>query len=253
MEDEIYAPALRELQLALVGVQRAMIARGDSAIIVFEGRDAAGKGGTIKRITEYTAPRQTHIVALGKPSERERKSLYLQRYVAQLPAAGELTFFDRSWYNRAGVERVMGFCEDADVEAFFQQVAPFEAMLVSAGLPLFKYYLDIGRDTQIERIEARRADPLKSWKISAIDDAAIARFDDYTAARDEMLMRTSHPAAPWRIVRADDKRQARIHVFRDLLKRLPAPEGEAVETPYPDLDVVTEFTPALIETGFLQR
>lgn len=250
MERAAYKSELRELQLAMVDVQKAMIARGDSAVILIEGRDGAGKGGAIKRITEYVAPRQTRVVALDKPSDRERKAWHLQRYTAQLPVAGELVLFDRSWYNRAGVERVMGFCSADQVEAFFHQVGPFEAMIADAGMTLVKYYIDVTREEQAARLQARREDPLKNWKISEIDEVAVERYDDYTAARDEMLMRTSHPAAPWRIVKGDDKMTARIHIFRDLLRRLPSGE-KPLETAFPDPNIVAEFTPGLLETEHL--
>lgn len=252
MEKAEYDEELRALQIALVHIQRHMIDSGARAVIVLEGRDSAGKGGTIRRITDYAAPRQTHVVALDKPSDREKRSWYFQRYIAHLPADGDLVLFDRSWYNRAGVEYVMGFCTPEQREAFFQSVPKFEGMVTESGTRLVKYYLDISREEQARRLSSRRADPLKSWKLSEIDEVSVERYDDYTEARDMMLKRTSLPHAPWHVVRADDKRTARIQVLRDLVRRLPRPESMP-ETEFADPQYLTEFGPELFETEHLAR
>jgi polyphosphate kinase 2 len=213
-----YKALLLDLQACLVTLQRSLIESEQQLLIVFEGRDAAGKDGTIKRIIEHQSPRETRVVALGKPTERERDSWYFQRYVEHFPSARETVLFNRSWYNRAGVERVMGFCTPDDTERFFHQVVPFETMLVESGIHVLKYYLDISREEQAKRLEDRKRDPLKQWKISPIDAVALEKYDDYSKARDEMLRRSHHSAAPWRIVRGDDKPEARINIIRDILR-----------------------------------
>ena len=199
--------------------QRHLIGKEQKVLIILEGRDAGGKDGMIKRITEHLSPRDTRTVALGKPSEAEASEWYFQRYVPHLPAAGEMVLFNRSWYNRAGVERVMGFCTKPQYHEFIETVGSFEQMLVRSGIHLFKYYLDIDRHEQEKRLEARHDDPLKQWKISPIDEEAIKHWDDYTKARDDMFKSTSLPV-PWRVVRADDKKLARLNCIRDLLANL---------------------------------
>jgi polyphosphate kinase 2 len=221
-----YQAALRELQIELVKVQRHIIKHGHKVLVIFEGRDASGKDGTIKRIVEHLSPRETRVVALGVPSDKERTSWYFQRYAPYLPAAHEMVLFNRSWYNRAGVESVMGFCTEREYESFLEDVVPFEHMLVSAGIQILKYYLDISKKEQAKRLRDRRHDPLKQWKMSSIDAVAVKHFDAYTHARDRMLMRTSSPLSPWVIVRADDKHAAHLNVIRDLLSRLACPETE---------------------------
>ena len=188
--------------------------------MILEGRDAAGKDGTIKRIVEHLSPRETRVVALPAPSSREQTCWYFQRYVAHLPAAAEFVLFNRSWYNRAGVERVMKFCSEAEVRQFFDDAPIFERLLVNAGIRLFKYYLDIDRDEQARRLDGRRSDPLSQWKISPIDEAAVKNWGAYSHARDEMLRRTHAAHSPWHIVRADDKHAARINLIRHLLSHL---------------------------------
>ena len=220
MSKDKYGKALRELQIELVKLQRHFIACDDKILIVLEGRDAAGKDGLIKRIVEHLSPRETRVVALGKPSDRERTAWYFQRYVPHLPVAQELVLFNRSWYNRAGVERVMGFCTDAEYEEFMQSVGSFELMLIRSGVKFLKYYLDISRTEQKRRLDARRADPLAQWKTSPIDEQAVKKWKAYSAARDEMFERTHTEHAPWTVVRADDKRAARLNVIRDVLSRL---------------------------------
>lgn len=219
LSDDEYEEQLYELQVELVKFQRDIIANGEKVLVVMEGRDGAGKDGTIKRIVENLSPRETRVVALPKPSDREASQWYFQRFVVHLPAAGEFVLYNRSWYNRAGVERVMGFCTPDQTEHFFDEVEEFETMLVKSGIQLFKYYLDISRDEQKERLADRRKDPLKQWKVSAIDAKAIAKWDDYTKARDEMFRRTDHKRGPWMAVRADVKKVARLNIIRDLLQR----------------------------------
>ncbi len=214
-----YKGQLRELQIELVKLQRRIIARGERILVLVEGRDAAGKDGTIKRIVQHLSPRETRVVALGTPSERDKTSWYFQRFVAHLPSAQELVLFNRSWYNRAGVERVMGFCTDAELAEFLDTVGGFERMLLRSGIQLSKYYLDISKDEQRQRIEERMQSPLTQWKVSPIDLVANEKWKDYSKARDEMLARTHTTAAPWRIVRADDKKPARLNLIRDLLAR----------------------------------
>lgn len=215
-----YKKQLHLLQIELVKLQRHFIKCDNKILVIFEGRDAAGKDGMIKRIAEHLSPRETRIVALGKPSDKERSSWYFQRFVTHLPSASELVLFNRSWYNRAGVEHVMGFCTDAEYEEFFSSVVEFEHMLIRSGISLFKYYLDISRDEQTSRLEARKLDPLKQWKISPIDDQALHFFDEYSEARDVMLARTHNEISPWTVVDADNKRDARLHMISDLLARL---------------------------------
>ncbi len=217
MSRDDYEKQLYGLQVQLVHFQRNLIERGERLAVIIEGRDGAGKDGTIKRIIEHLSPRDTRVVALGKPTDRDRTSWYFQRYAAHLPAGGEFVLFNRSWYNRAGVERVMGFCSDAEYEGFLDEAPQFEAMLVRSGIRLVKYYLDISKAEQKERLAARQGDPLKQWKISPIDAAAIKKWKAYSEARDAMFMHSSHDAAPWHVVKADNKKVARLNVIRHLL------------------------------------
>lgn len=232
-----YEDTLRELQIELVRFQRDLIAQNKRILVIIEGRDGAGKDGTIKRLTEHMSPRETRIVALSKPSDREVTQWYFQRFVPHLPAAGEFVIFNRSWYNRAGVEPVMGFCTKEETAAFLKDVPVFEAMLRHSGIHLIKYYLDISRKEQKKRMAERRRDPLKQWKISPIDQKAVAKFDAYSQARDEMLPATSHPDCPWVIVRADDKKTARLNLIRDLLSRCDY-DGKNQKMARPDRDIV---------------
>lgn len=238
-----YKTSLRELQIELVKVQRHVIEHGHKVLVIFEGRDASGKDGTIKRIVEHLSPRETRVVALGKPSDKDTASWYFQRYVQFLPAAQELVLFNRSWYNRAGVEQVMGFCTEQEYERFLEDVLPFEHMLIGAGLQIIKYYLDISKEQQKKRLRSRRVDPLKQWKTSPVDEVALKHFDRYTEARDWMLARTSSPLSPWIVVRADDKRVARLNVIRDLIARLACPETDR-HVAVPDLDIVFPYDEA---------
>ena len=215
-----YQRCLRELQIELVKFQRRLIARGERVLVLLEGRDAAGKDGVIKHIAEHLSPRETRIVALPAPTPEQRSTWYFQRYVAHLPSAAEFVLFNRSWYNRAGVERVMGFCSKAETATFLDDAPIFERMLVNSGIRLFKYYLDIDRAEQAARLKERRRDPLAQWKTSPIDKVAQKHWADYTKARDEMLRRTHSPHAPWHIVRANDKHAARLNLMRHLLSQL---------------------------------
>ncbi|HEY0299881.1 MAG TPA: polyphosphate kinase 2 [Rhizomicrobium sp.] len=212
-----YERELHKLQVELVGLQRHLLKTNQRVLIIFEGRDGAGKDGAIKRLTEHMSPRDTRVHAPGKPSDREESQWYFQRFVPFLPSADEFVIFNRSWYNRAGVERVMGFADDGQVEAFLENVVPFEQMLVRDGVALRKYYLDISKKEQKKRLAERARDPLKRWKISPIDAQATRKWHDYSTARDAMLARTSHAAAPWRIVHSDVKKIARLELIRDLL------------------------------------
>lgn len=250
--EEDYDHALYDLQVELVKLQKDVIANNRRLLIIMEGRDGAGKDGTIKRITEHMSPRETRVVALGKPSDREVTQWYFQRYTFWLPAADEIVLFNRSWYNRAGVERVMGFCSDVEYERFMSTVTDLEEMLIGSGIELLKYYLDITKSEQKKRLAARRKDPLKQWKISPIDEAAQKHWDDYTQARDAMLARTHTLHAPWHIVRADDKKVARLNVIRDILNRIDY-DGKKQKRTVPDGEIVFPFDPALYETGKISK
>lgn len=235
-----YKDTLSKLQIELVKLQRHFIKCDDKILIILEGRDASGKDGTIKRIVQHLSPRETRVVALGKPSDRDRTSWYFQRYVPHLPAAQELVLFNRSWYNRAGVERVMGFCTEAEHEEFMGSVANFENMLVRSGVKLLKYYLDIDKAEQKRRLKDRKANPLKQWKISPIDDQALDYWKAYSAARNEMLARTHHAVVPWTLVRANDKRLARLNIIKDLLGRLHY-KGKDKRLIHPDPQIVFTY------------
>lgn len=215
-----YKADLAGLQIELVKLQSWVKSSGARVAIVFEGRDAAGKGGTIKRFRENLNPRGARVVALGRPSETERSEWYFQRYVEHLPAGGEIVFFDRSWYNRGVVEHVFGFCTENQRERFFRQVVPFEQALVDDGIHLFKFWLNVGRAEQLRRFLARERDPLKQWKLSEIDVQGLARWDAYSDAIAETLRRSHCDRAPWTVIRADDKRRARLAAIRRVLLAL---------------------------------
>lgn len=221
-----YFRELFRLQGELVKLQDWVIATGHKVVILFEGRDAAGKGGVIKRITQRLNPRVCRVAALPAPNDRERSQWYFQRYVAHLPAAGEVVLFDRSWYNRAGVERVMGFCTDAQYEEFFRTVPEFEKMLVSSGLQIIKYWFSISDEEQNLRFLGRIHDPLKQWKLSPMDLESRSRWEEYTKAKETMLKRTHIPEAPWWVVHADDKKKARLNCIHHLLQQMPYQETE---------------------------
>ena len=216
-DEEDYLKELEALQIELVKLQEWQLATKARIVIVFEGRDAAGKGGTINAIRENMNPRSARNVALPKPSDTERGQWYFQRYAAQMPTAGEFVTFDRSWYNRAGVEPVMGFCTPAQHEEFLEEAPNFEKMLVSDGIHLFKIWLDLGRTMQLKRFHERRHSKLRHWKFSPIDVAGLTKWNDYTAMRDTMLKRTHSKAGPWTVVRSNDKRRARLETIRHIL------------------------------------
>ncbi|QFT63245.1 polyphosphate kinase 2 [Roseivivax sp. THAF30] len=220
MDKDAYEEALEALQIELVKMQAWVKATGQRIAIVFEGRDAAGKGGTIKRFRENLNPRGARIVALSKPSDTEASQWYFQRYVEHLPAAGEIVFFDRSWYNRGVVEHVFGFCTPEERELFFRQVPDFERMLVNDGIRLTKLWLNVGRGEQLRRFLERENDPLKHWKLSWIDVEGLKKWDAYSDAIRETLERTDTPHAPWTVIRTDDKRRARINAIRHVLSGL---------------------------------
>lgn len=222
-----YESQLRLLQIELVKLQRHFIQGGERILVLIEGRDGAGKDGTIKRIVEHLSPRDSRVVALSKPSDREDGQWYFQRYVQHLPSRGEFVLFNRSWYNRAGVEPVMGFCTPEQYEVFMNTVTVFEELLVGSGIKLFKYYLDITREEQVRRLKDREQDPLKQWKVSPIDELAVRKWKAYSHARDAMLRRTHHLSAPWTIVHSNDKRQARLNLLRHLLSHLNYPDKDA--------------------------
>jgi polyphosphate kinase len=221
MKRKEYEQEMRLLHGELVAMQEWVKGSGAKICIVFEGRDTAGKGGTIKRITERVSPRVFRVYALPAPSEREKSQMYLQRYVPHLPAAGEVAIFDRSWYNRAGVERVMGYCTPAETERFLEQVPAVEKAMVDSGIYLLKYWLDVGADEQTRRLQSRMQDPRKIWKLSDMDLKSYSRWYDYSRARDAMFAATDTTWAPWYIARTDDKQRGRLNLISHLLSQVP--------------------------------
>ncbi len=221
MPKKEYEHTLLQLQIEMVKVQKWIKEKKQKILLIFEGRDAAGKGGTIKRFREHLNPRGARVVALEKPNETERGQWYFQRYIAQLPTNGEIVFFDRSWYNRAGVEPVMGFCDTSQYQRFLHQVPGVEKALAESGMWLFKLWFDVGREQQRKRIEDREKDPLKQWKTSPMDYESMNRWDMYTRARNAMLLMTDTPDCPWTVIRSDDKRRARIGAISHVLTQLP--------------------------------
>lgn len=220
LSNKEYEQTLKLLQIELVKVQFWLHATGKRVMAVFEGRDAAGKGGAIHATSAYMNPRSARIVALTKPTETERGQWYFQRYVATFPTAGEFVLFDRSWYNRAGVEPVMGFCTPEQYEKFLKEVPRFEKLIAAEGIHFFKFWVNIGREMQLKRFHDRRHDPLKVWKLSPMDVASLNKWDDYTEKRDRMLRETHTQHAPWTVVRGNDKRRARLNIIRHMLKTL---------------------------------
>ena len=218
-----YESRKAELQIELLKVQEWVRETGQKIVCLFEGRDAAGKGGTIKRFTEHLNPRGARVVALDKPTEKEQGQWYFQRYVAHLPSAGEIVLFDRSWYNRAGVERVMGFCTPGEYLEFMREAPEFERMLVRSGIRLFKYWFSVTREEQLRRFRSRENEPLKHWKLSPIDRKSLNMWDDYTEAKEAMYFYTDTADAPWTIIKSDDKKRARLNCMRHFLSSLPYP------------------------------
>ena len=247
-----YEAELEQLQIALVESQVWAIEQGRKILVIFEGRDTAGKGGAIKRVTEHMAPRQTRVVSLPKPSDREITQWYFQRYVAHLPAAGEAVLFDRSWYNRAGVEVVMGFSTPEEQADFIRDVPRFEEMLIEGGVQIVKFWLDISQAEQAARLTARVDDPLKKFKISSLDGEAQKRWDDYTVARDAMLSASHTRHAPWTIVATDKKKKARLNVLRHLVRQIGAPTV-TVPVKAPDAGICFDFESTALTDGRLAR
>ncbi|MGR9114284.1 MAG: polyphosphate kinase 2 [Gammaproteobacteria bacterium] len=246
-----YKETLEQLQIELVKLQNHIIKHDDKILIIFEGRDAAGKDGTIQRITQHLSPRETRTVALGKPSDRDLSCWYYQRYTAHLPAAQEMVLFNRSWYNRAGVERVMGFCTDAQYHEFLETAPSYEQMLAHSGIKLLKYYLDISRNEQKKRLEDRQRDPLKQWKVSPIDKDAQKYWDEYSLARNVMFARTHHLDAPWTVVRANDKKTARLNVIKDMLFRLDY-KDKREELILADASIVFNYAESYLDNGMIE-
>jgi polyphosphate kinase 2 len=233
MKRKSYEKELRKLQIELCHLQRWLTMKGLRVIVLFEGRDAAGKGGTIKAITERVSPRVFRVVALPAPTEREKSQMYIQRYLPHLPAAGEVVIFDRSWYNRAGVERVMGFCTEDQVERFLEMTPEVEHAIVESGVILLKYWLEVSEEEQTRRLESRIEDGRKIWKLSPMDLESYGRWYDYSRARDEMLTATDTAWAPWFLVKSDDKKRARLNIISHLLSQIPYKEAprEKIELP----------------------
>ncbi|MCR9269609.1 MAG: polyphosphate kinase 2 [Hyphomonadaceae bacterium] len=234
MRRKTYERHKAELQVELLKVQHWVKETGQKVVILFEGRDAAGKGGTIKRFTEHLNPRGARVVALEKPTETERGQWYFQRYVQHLPTGGEIVLFDRSWYNRAGVERVMGFCNPTEYLEFMRQVPDLERMLTRSGIKLFKYWFSVTQDEQKKRFQARQHDPLKQWKLSPIDRASLERWNDYTEAKEAMFFYTDTADAPWTIIKSSDKKRARINCMQHFLSSLDYPDKDRHVVRAPD-------------------
>ncbi|WP_254694264.1 polyphosphate kinase 2 [Sulfitobacter sp. SK012] len=232
-----YEAEKAELQVELLKVQHWVQETGQRFVLLFEGRDAAGKGGTIKRFTEHLNPRTAHVVALNKPTDEERGQWFFQRYIKHLPTSGEMVLYDRSWYNRAGVERVMNFCKPNDYLEFMRQTPEFERMLTRSGVRLFKYWFSVTRSEQKNRFAARETDPLKRWKLSAIDRASLDKWEDYTEAKEAMFFYTNTADAPWTIIRSNDKKRARLNCMRHFLSSIDYPNKDTsiVKTPDPKI------------------
>jgi len=223
MSRKEYEAKKQELQIELLKMQKWVKETGQRIVILFEGRDAAGKGGTIKRMMEHLNPRGAHVIALEKPSDREKEQWFFQRYISHLPTSGEIVMFDRSWYNRAGVERVMGFCTPNEYLEFMRQAPELERMLVRSGIRLYKFWFSVSRQEQFRRFQARRKDPLKQWKLSPVDLASLDKWDNYSEAKQAMFFYTDTADSPWTVIKSDDKKRARINVMRYILNSLPYP------------------------------
>ncbi|MDN8596702.1 polyphosphate kinase 2 [Corynebacterium tuberculostearicum] len=254
LNKKAYEKELEHLQAELVDMQQWVVETGARVVIIMEGRDAAGKGSAIKRITQYLNPRTCRVEALPAPNSREQGQWYFQRYVEKLPTKGEIVIFDRSWYNRAGVERVMGFCTDQEYVRFLHQAPTFEQMLVEDGIMLRKYWFSVSDEEQIKRFESRRNDPLRRWKLSPMDLQSITRWEDYSRAKDAMFIHTDTPTAPWYTVESEDKKRSRINVISHLLSTIPYEkiEREMPEIPQrPDSDGETYERPAREEFRYV--
>jgi polyphosphate kinase 2 len=241
LKRKAYEEELEKLQIELVKLQAWVKHTGARIVVVFEGRDAAGKGGIIKRITERVSPRVFRVVALPAPNDREKSQLYVQRYITHMPAAGEIVLFDRSWYNRAGVEKVLGFCTDQQHEKFLRNCDIFEHTLVNDGIILIKYWLSVSADEQSRRFRARIEDPLRQWKLSPTDLESVRRWYDYSVARDTMFMATDTDFAPWYIVKSDDKRRARLNCIRHFLSLIPYEEVPYEKVEIPERDTTHKY------------
>ncbi len=238
MKKKAYEAEKAKLQAELLKVQKWVGETGQKIVMLFEGRDAAGKGGTIKRFMEHLNPREARIVALNKPTDEERGQWYYQRYIRHLPTRGEMVFYDRSWYNRAGVERVMGFCTPSEYLEFMRQTPDFERMMVRSGIQLYKYWFSVTQDEQKRRFDSRQDDPLKRWKLSPVDVASLSKWDDYTEAKEAMFFYTDTADAPWTIIKSNDKKRARLNTMRHFLS--------SVDYPDKDMDVVGQPDPLIV-------
>lgn len=236
-----YEEQKRLLQIELLKLQKWVKENDERIVMLFEGRDAAGKGGTIKRIMEHLNPRGARVVALDKPSETEKGQWYFQRYISHLPTKGEIVLFDRSWYNRAGVERVMGFCTPPEYNQFMHQAPEFERMVTADGVRLFKFWFSVGRKEQLRRFNARKTDPLKQWKLSPMDLASLDRWDDYTKAKEDMFFYTNTNHAPWTVIKSNDKKRARLEAMRFILSQIPY-HGK-------DENIVNGFDELIVSSG----
>jgi polyphosphate kinase len=239
VSNEVYAAEIFRMQTELVKLQEWTRQTGARILVIFEGRDAAGKGGAIKRITEYLSPRVARIVALPTPSERERGQWYFQRYIAHLPSKGEIVLFDRSWYNRAGVEKVMGFCTPEEYDRFLQQTPIFEQMLIDDGIMLRKYWFSVSDNEQLRRFKSRHRDPVRRWKLSPMDLESLNRWEEYSRAKDEMMAHTDIVTSPWFVVESDIKKHARLNMIAHLLVTIPYTEVAA-----PDVELPVRLTPS---------
>ena len=240
VSNAVYQAELFRLQTELVKLQEWVRDSGARVVVIFEGRDGAGKGGTIKRITEYLNPRVARIVALPAPTDRQRGQWYYQRYIAHLPAKGEIVLFDRSWYNRAGVEKVMGFCTPQEYVLFLRQTPIFEQMLIDDGILLRKYWFSVSEAEQLRRFKARRSDPVRQWKLSPMDMESLYRWEDYSRAKDEMMVHTDTPVSPWYVVESDIKKHARLNMIAHLLSTIEYHEVERPKVRLPKLPLVSE-------------
>lgn len=239
ISDDVYEAELFRLQTELVKLQEWVRQSGARLVVLFEGRDAAGKGGAIKRITEYLSPRIAHVAALPAPSDRERGQWYYQRYIAHLPTKGEIVLFDRSWYNRAGIEKVMGFCTPQEHALFMRQTPIFEQMLIDDGILLRKYWFSVSEAEQLRRFKARLNDPVRRWKLSPIDLESVYRWEDYSRAKDEMMVHTDTPESPWYVVESDIKKHARLNMMSHLLSTVPYHDVETPKVKLPERPVVS--------------